>query len=125
MKKILLFGLISAGLLACTNTKPENLKFLTPQELKTVMQNQDVFLVDVHVPERRHIKGTDLFVPYNQIELHLDKFPVDKKTAVYLYCQGGPMATAAARVLITEGYTEVYNLIGGSDAWQVTGFEFQ
>jgi rhodanese-related sulfurtransferase len=80
----------------CISQKPENLKVITATELNQIMQKEDIFLVDVHTPEQRHIKGTDLFIPYNEIEKFKDKLPQDKNTAIYLYCQSGPMGNAAA-----------------------------
>ena len=89
------------------------------------MQNEDVFLVDVHTPQQRHIKGTDLFIPYNEIEKYQDKLPKDKNTAIYLYCEGGPMGNAAAKSLYELGYHNLTNLDGGSRAWGKAGFKFE
>ena len=117
--------LVTLTVSACTFIKPDGLIVISPQELNAVIQKADIFLVDVHVPEQRHIKGTDLFIPYDEIADHLEKFPKDKQTPIYLYCEGGPMANSAARVLMNEGYKKVYNLEGGADAWHEAGYEFQ
>jgi len=114
--------LIAILLSACLFAQPDKLTMLTPTELHQIMQKQDVFLVDVHVPEQRHIKGTDLFVPFHQIKKKLDKFPKDKRTPIYLYCKSGPMGNAAAKTLFESGYKEIYNLQGGKDAWLDAGY---
>jgi rhodanese-related sulfurtransferase len=119
---ILAFIFIVTG---CTFQKPDYLKVITPAELNRIMQNEDIFLVDVHTPEQRHIKGTDLFVPYNEIEKYKNKFPEDKNTAIYLYCEGGPMGNAAARSLYELGYRNLTNLEGGAKAWRKNGFNFE
>ena len=98
---------------------------ITATELNQIMQNEDIFLVDVHTPEQQHIKGTDLFIPYNAIEQNKDKLPEDKNTAIYLYCEGGPMGNAAARSLNELGYRNLINLEGGANAWRKKGFEFE
>ena len=106
--------------------KPDYLKAITAAELNRIMQNEDIFLVDVHTPEQRHIKGTDLFIPYNEIEKYKkDKLPQDKNTAIYLYCENGPMGNAAAKSLYELGYRNLINLEGGAKAWRKTGLDFE
>ncbi len=102
--------------------KPDELTMITPQELHQIMPKKDIFLVDVHIPEQGHIKGTDLFVPFHKIKENLDKFPKDKGTSIYLYCEGGPMGNAAASTLFESGYKEIYNLKGGKNAWMDAGY---
>lgn len=116
MKKNVLFILLSV-LSGCMFLKPAELQEISPADLKMVMKERDVFLVDVHVPEQKHIPGTDLFVPYNRIPENLHRFPPDLSTPIYLYCESGPMGNAAARELFEHGYSRIYNLKGGADAW--------
>jgi rhodanese-related sulfurtransferase len=79
---IIVFIFIVTG---CMFQKPDNLKVITATELNRIMQSEDIFLVDVHTPEQRHIKGTDIFIPYHEIEKYKDKLPKDKNTVIYLY----------------------------------------
>jgi rhodanese-related sulfurtransferase len=102
--------------------KPDQLIMIPSKELHQLMQDNDIFLVDVHIPEQKHIIGTDLFVPFYKVDNNLKQFPQDKQTPIYLYCESGPMGNAAARVLINAGYTEVYSLEGGTDAWLEEGY---
>lgn len=125
MKKLYLIIAFIFIVSGCKFQKPDYLKVVTPTELNRIMQNEDIFLVDVHIPEQRHIKGTDLFVPYNEIEQHKGKFPEDKNTAIYLYCEGGPMGNAAARSLHELGYRNLINLEGGAEAWRGAGLDFE
>jgi len=126
-KTIKLFPLIAFIFIVtgCMFQKPEYLKAITATELNRVMQNEDIFLVDVHTPEQRHIKGTDLFIPYNEIEKYQDKLPKDKNTAIYLYCESGPMGNAAAKSLYELGYPNLINLEGGVKAWRKAGLDFE
>jgi len=109
----------------CMFQNPDYLKAITAAELNRIMQNEDIFLVDVHTPEQQHIKGTDLFIPYNEIEKYQDKLPKDKNTAIYLYCEAGPMGNAAARSLYELGYRNLFNLEGGTKAWGKAGFDVE
>jgi len=109
----------------CLSQKPENLKVITATELNQIMQKEDIFLVDVHTPEQQHIKGTDLFIPYNEIKKFKDKLPQGKNTAIYLYCESGPMGNAAAKSLYELGYRNLINLDGGTKAWRKAGLDFE
>lgn len=125
MKKlfpVLAFVFVITG---CEFQKPDYLKFISPNELNLLMQHQDIFLVDVHTPEQKHIKGTDVFIPYNEIGKHKDKLPQDKNTPIYLYCEGGPMGNAAAMSLHELGYSDLTNLKGGAAAWRKEGLGFE
>ncbi|TAK61300.1 rhodanese-like domain-containing protein [Methylobacter sp.] len=125
MKKqfaVLIFIFILNG---CTFQKPDYLKVITPAELSQLTQREDIFLVDVHTPEQKHIKGTDLFIPYNEIEKFQDKLPKDKNTPIYVYCESGPMGNSAARSLHELGYSNLTNLEGGAKAWRKAGLGFE
>lgn len=126
MKK-LLYPIIVCILITtgCAFQKPDYLKVITAPDLNRVMQQSDIFLVDVHIPEQQHIRGTDLFMPYNEVEKHQSKLPENKDIPIYLYCEGGPMGNAAARTLYDLGYRNLYNLEGGAEAWRKAGFDFE
>ncbi len=101
---------------------PAGLNILPPQDFNTAISKNDVLLVDVHTPAQAHIKGTDHLVPHDKVNEHLEQFPSDKETPIYLYCKTGHMANVAARTLFSQGYTNVYNLDGGAEAWKKAGF---
>ena len=120
-------GIIALVLIVsgCKFQKPDYVQVITAPELNRLMQQKDIFLVDVHTPEQTHIKGTDLFVPFNEIDKYQNKFPKDKDAPIYLYCKGGPMGNAAARSLHDLGYRHLFNLKGGAMAWKEQGLPFE
>ncbi len=95
---------------------------LSPEELREVTRRRDPVLVNTHVPFEGNIPGTDLSVPYDEIGESLDRLPGGKDAEVVLYCKGGPMSFAAAETLVGAGYSNVYDLEGGMDAWEEAGF---
>lgn len=125
MKKIIPILTLILFISGCQFQKPDYLKLVTASDLNKLMQSQDIFLVDVHTPQQQHIKGTDIFIPYDEIEKYQDKLPKDKNTPIYLYCKSGNMANSAARSLNKLGYTDLTNLEDGVNAWQKAGFAFQ
>jgi rhodanese-related sulfurtransferase len=126
MKKLYTTPLLGLLLLlsGCQFLKPVYVTEVQPRTLFETLNQRTVFLVDVHIPEQKHIKGTVLFVPYNEIEGNLHRFPPDKSTPIYLYCEAGPMGNAAARVLHAHGYQTLYNLAGGTKAWIAAGYDY-
>lgn len=89
---------------------------ITPAVFEQMNVNKDFVLIDVHIPEQVHIAGTDAFIPYNDIA-HSAALPKDKDAKIVLYCRSGSMSRAAAYTLAEEGYTNVYDLVGGKRAY--------
>jgi rhodanese-related sulfurtransferase len=90
--------------------------------LAAMLERKDFYLVNVHVPYEGEIEPTDAFVPYDQVEADLSRFPQDKAAKIVLYCRSGGMSAIAARVLVGAGYTNVWNLDGGMIGWEQQGY---
>ncbi|MHB1133457.1 MAG: rhodanese-like domain-containing protein [Chloroflexota bacterium] len=90
--------------------------------LAAMLRQKDFLLVNVHIPYEGEIEPTDLFIPYNEVGENLGRLPQDKDARVVLYCRSGPMSDKAARVLVQEGYTDVWNLEGGMNSWRQAGY---
>jgi rhodanese-related sulfurtransferase len=97
---------------------------ISADELKAIMDSEESFLVDTHVPNEGLMPQIDARIPYNEILQQLDKLPPDKGAKIVLTCKSGGMSSAAARDLADIGYTNVYNLEGGFLAWKDKGYPF-
>lgn len=93
---------------------------LTPSDTKELMADSDALLLDVRTPEEfeivnlKHI-GEHLHLPMDILSQNLDK--IDKKKKVIIYCHHGVRSLHVQHFLLQNGYDQVYNLIGGIDAW--------
>ncbi len=94
---------------------------ISVDQLAQMLENKDFTLVNVHIPYEGEIPGTDVFVPFNAVEQNLDKLPQDKSAPIVLYCRSGSMSTIAAKKLVSLGYTNVYEVDGGFNAWKASG----
>ncbi|MDO8488124.1 MAG: DUF1573 domain-containing protein [bacterium] len=93
-------------------------KLVSPEVFAELAKSKDAFILDVHTPEQTHIPGTNAFIPYDQIGKNTDKLPKDKTAPVLVYCRSGSMSASAAKELASLGYTQVYDLAGGTDAYK-------
>ena len=96
---------------------------ITAEQFKSMLENKDFLLVNVHIPYEGEIPDTDLFVPYNEIEQNLSQFPEDRGVKIVLYCRSGSMSAIAARKLVGLGFTDIWNLDGGMVEWERKGNE--
>ena len=90
-------------------------------ELEGMLENKDFVFVNVHIPFEGDIHDTDLSIPYDEIESHLDELPADKDAKIVLYCRSDRMSNIAAEKLVSLGYTNIWNLDGGFSAWEAQG----
>lgn len=98
---------------------------VTPVELQTMLANKDFVLVNTHIPFEGNLPSTDRSIPYNEIGQKLNQLPTDKNAKIVLYCRSGRMSDIAARTLVQEGYTNVWNLNGGMIAWEQAGLKLE
>ena len=90
---------------------------ISPDQLAAALDHKDFTLINVHRPYEGELPQTDIFIPYYQINDHLDKLPIDKTTPIVVYCRSGVMSGDVARVLASLGYTHVASVNGGMQAW--------
>lgn len=109
-----------------TDIDPADLvKHIGPDELSAMLTMKDFKLIDVHIPEQEHIPGTDELIPFNTVTNSQSKLPQDKDAKIVLYCRSGSMSRRASEDLIKMGYTNVYNLAGGLNAWKQSGYDVE
>ena len=96
---------------------------LSSQELSDMMAEQDVYLVNVHVPYEGQIVGTDAHISYTEIDSRLDELPSDQPLVIY--CRSGTMSTQAAQDMLDAGATGFSELEGGFTAWEAAGLPFE
>ena len=94
---------------------------VTANQLSDMLTHKDFKLVNVKTPYIGEIDGTDLYVPYDQIAARVSALPSNKGARILVYCRSGAESAIAAQTLLDLGYTNVWNLDGGMNAWQASG----
>ncbi len=90
-------------------------------ELQTMLENKDFTMVNVHTPWEGDIPQTDLRLAYDQIDGNLDQLPTEKDAKIVVYCLTSGMAKKAVASLLSQGYTNIWMLEGGTTAWEESG----
>lgn len=83
---------------------------------------EDYTIINVHIPYAGEIEGTDANIAFNDLEALMAALP-DRNSPVILYCRSGNMSEQASRALLERGYTQVWDVPGGMNAWQASGRE--
>lgn len=98
---------------------------ISAEELEGMKDDENVVLVNTHIPFEGDIPGTDLSIPYDEVGTNLEKLPEGDGTRIVLYCMTGPMSAEAAEALVGRGYENVLELDGGMEAWRDAGFSLE
>ncbi len=93
----------------------------TPDRLAQMLTTKDFTFVNVKTPYIGEIDGTDLYIPYDQLSARASQLPANKSAKILVYCRSGVESAQAAQTLLSLGYTNVWNLDGGMNAWQSSG----
>ena len=99
---------------------------LSIDELTTIVDNEPdrYTILNVHIPYTGEIQETDANVAFNDIDALTSTLP-DKDAPIILYCRSGNMSETATRELVALGYTNIYDVPGGMNAWQSSGRELE
>lgn len=98
-------------------------KEITPGELRQEMSSKQFVFINVHTPYEGEIEQTDIFIDFDKMEQNKDKLPMDRTTKIILYCKTGHMSKTAASKLAELGYTNIFHLAGGTEAWEKAGYK--
>jgi len=94
---------------------------VTPDRLAEMLTHKDFTLVNVKTPYIGEIDGTDEYIPYDQLTARAAELPAARASKILVYCRSGAQSAIAAQTLLDLGYTNVWNLDGGMNAWQASG----
>ena len=100
-------------------------KNVSVDQFVQMIDNKEFILINTHIPYEGEIPGTDLLIPFNEIDQHKTELPNDKASRLVVYCKAGPMGDIAAEKLVQMGYTNVINFKDGMNAFEKAGRSLQ
>jgi monothiol glutaredoxin len=97
--------------------RPPGVKAVRPPELKALLDRGEVKeLFDVRTPQERSITTLEPSRLFDDDAVaYLDGLPRD--TPIVFFCHHGNRSQSAALHFLGKGFTRVYNLAGGLEAW--------
>ena len=106
-----------AGFTIDNPNQPPRVRQLSVLEFKAMRDRQEIVeLVDVRTEEERaiaHIDGSRLL----DSAYHKHLLDLDRSVTLVFQCHHGIRSQAAAEYFLQAGFTSLYNLRGGIDAW--------
>jgi monothiol glutaredoxin len=96
---------------------PPPVKQISVQDLKKKLdEDKDALLIDVRGPEERAVSSIDRAVPWNEETMALVE-TLPKDTEILFHCASGGRSQSLAEILRSRGFTNLYNVTGGMQAW--------
>ena len=96
---------------------------ITTVELASMLNNEDVVLLDINLKEDAHKFHIDhakrLHIPLDELKTSLPQLPREKKIVVI--CLKGKRAPTAVKYLVGQGYEDVVMVEGGIQQWVMEG----
>ncbi len=96
---------------------------ISVQDLRRrIISKDDIAIIDVRRRsewDEGHIEGSMHFY-LGHLEKNADK--LIKQKPVVVICKTGNRSSFGASILLRKGFNEVYNCLGGIEAWNKSGF---
>ncbi|WP_299669570.1 rhodanese-like domain-containing protein [uncultured Polaribacter sp.] len=118
MKKFIFLFLV--GILFSSCEAQEEIKTISTQELKTLLVEKNIQLMDVRSPEeiKEGFIQTSMFANYFDADFaEKAAEQLDKTKPVYVVCRSGNRSKKASKILKEKGY-QVINVLGGYNQWK-------
>ena len=89
----------------------------------TRLFNDDAFLLDVRASNeyKEGFIGNAKNISVSDLKDQLSLLPKNKEQPILVYCLSGIRSSKAASALVKAGYSNVFNLSGGINAWKAAG----
>lgn len=127
MHMALLRTLITFTLAAfCTLAFAAQFNNIDPQQAQAMFR-QGAPILDVREPHEyaeAHASGS-LLVPLGQLLARTHEFRAFENKPIILICRSGQRSSAAADMLMQQGFKFVYNVQGGIIAWEKAGLPME
>ena len=122
---ILSFVILIATFSCKEKTSSSEIQVVSAEEMITLLEMDDVQLVDVRTPEEfkeGYIEKSQN-IDFKSPTFIEDISKLDKTKPVLVYCQSGGRSAKCAEKLKEAGFIKIYDLEGGISKWKHEGYE--
>lgn len=124
MKHVIKLIVLSVGLFynSCTNGQSTGNNLSAIEFSQKIKENPSATVVDVRTPEEfanGHIQNA-LNIDWRNEHFQNQISKLDKTKPIYVYCLSGGRSAAAAANMRQNGFTQVYELVGGITNWRAS-----
>lgn len=123
-----LFSLLFFALfLASCNSQVNSDKheYVNEDAIISLIEKEKIEAIDVRTPEEvnaNYVKGTQHFFDINNPNFKANIDKLDKEKPYILICRSGARSASAAKYMIAQGFTKVYELKGGLNSWKKSNY---
>ncbi|WP_033959117.1 rhodanese-like domain-containing protein [Psychroserpens jangbogonensis] len=129
MKKIsiVLSLMFALTLTNCEQETQSEIKVISPEEMQTILELDDVQIVDVRTPEeyKNGFIDNSQNIDFKSPTFDEDITKLDKTKPVVLYCKSGGRSAKCTKKLKDAGFVKIYDLKGGITQWKFKGHEIK
>jgi len=111
---------VATGCAGTDDSAPVGGKLVTPDAFESAVADPEAVTINVHVPDAGLIAGTDVAIPFDQLEARKAELP-PLATPLAVYCRTGRMSAEAVETLEELGYRDIVELSGGMLGWVDSG----
>jgi rhodanese-related sulfurtransferase len=107
------------AVMSCTSGETAKVT-LAPKEFNKQLQSQQGVLLDVRTPEEfneARLPGAQN-IDYKSDSFEASLSQLDKSKTYFVYCKAGVRSEKAVETMQKMGFTAVYHMDGGIDAWK-------
>ncbi|MBJ6368088.1 rhodanese-like domain-containing protein [Snuella sedimenti] len=123
--KVLLFVLCITAIMGCKDAKVEGAQVISPKEAHTLLQTNNILLIDVRTPEEfdsEHIQNAKNF-DFKSNAFNEAIKTLEKEVPTIVYCRSGKRSTKSIKNFRDAGFTKLYMLKGGLIKWKDKGYK--
>jgi len=112
---------------SCKEKTESEIRIVSPKEMQTLLEIEDIQLVDIRTPEEyktgyiEYSQNIDFLSPTFDDDIS----QLDKTKPVIVYCKSGGRSAKCSKKLLAAGFRKIYDLDGGITQWKYEGNEIK
>jgi rhodanese-related sulfurtransferase len=104
-----------------TEQTTPTVKNIIGADVATIVKGKQAIILDVRTPDEMNngvIEGASLFINLYGGTFDQELAKLDKTKTYIVYCHSGNRSAKAASIMLSKGFTSIYNLQGGITDWK-------